>query len=155
MGRVDPLKLVTVLIQMILIPFLISRLLLRWKGFRQVKQNTDVLVNLAFFLIIYTVIGINRSVFLKHFDILTIVSFIAFLRTFVSDHIVDLFFRLVGTGRERRMSYVLFGSFKNLGLAAVIGIVLFNERAAIPAAVATPFELLFFIWFNFFQKRWG
>jgi BASS family bile acid:Na+ symporter len=154
-ARIEPVKLVTVLIQMILVPFLISRLLLKWKGFRHVRENTNLLVNLAFFLIIYAVIGMNRSVFLKHFDILIIVSLIAFLRTFVSGHIVDLFSRLAGTSRERRMSYVLFGSFKNLGLAAAIAIVLFNERAAIPAAVAIPFELLFFIWFNYFQKRWG
>jgi len=110
---------------------------------------------LAFFLIIYAVIGMNRSIFLKHFDILIIISSIAFIRTFVSGHIIDLFSRLAGTSRERRMSYVLFGSFKNLGLAAAIAIVLFNERAAIPAAVAIPFELLYFIWFNYFQKRWG
>ena len=154
-ARIEPLKLVTVLIQMILVPFLISRLILKWKGFRHVRENTNLLVNLAFFLIIYAVIGMNRSVFLKHFDILIIVSLVAFLRTFVSGHIVDLLSRLVGTDRERRMSYVLFGSFKNLGLAAAIAIVLFNERAAIPAAVAIPFELLFFIWFNYFQKRWG
>ena len=154
-ARIEPVKLVTVLIQMILVPFLISRLLLKWKGFHHVRENTNLLVNLAFFLIIYAVIGMNRSVFLKHFDILIIVSLIAFLRTFVSGHIVDLFSRLAGTSRERRMSYVLFGSFKNLGLAAAIAIVLFNERAAIPAAVAIPFELLFFIWFNYFQKRWG
>jgi len=154
-AKIEPVKLVTVLIQMILVPFLISRLLLKWKGFRHVRENTNLLVNLAFFLIIYTVIGMNRSVFLKYFDILIIVSLIAFLRTFVSGHIVDLFSRVAGTGRERRMSYVLFGSFKNLGLAAAIAIVLFNERAAIPAAVAIPFELLFFIWFNYFQKRWG
>jgi BASS family bile acid:Na+ symporter len=153
--RIEPVRLVTVLIQMILVPFLISRLLIKWKGFRHVKENTNLLVNLAFFLIIYTVIGMNRSVFLRHFDILIIVSSIAFLRTFVSGHIVDVFSRLVGTGRERRMSYVLFGSFKNLGLAAAIAIVLFNERAAIPAAVTIPFELLFFIWFDYFQKRWG
>ncbi len=154
-ARIDPVKLVAALIQMILVPFLISRLLIKWKGFRHVKENTNLLVNLAFFLIIYAVIGMNRSVFLRHFDILIIVSSIAFLRTFVSGHIVDVFSRLVGTGRERRMSYVLFGSFKNLGLAAAIAIVLFNERAAIPAAVTIPFELLFFIWFDYFQKRWG
>ena len=154
-GRIELPKLISALVQMVLIPFLVSRLLLKWKGFRKIKENTNVLVNLAFFLIIYAVIGMNRSVFLKHFDILIIVSLIAFIRTFVSGHIIDLFSRLAGTGRERRMSYVLFGSFKNLGLAAAIAIVLFNERAAIPAAVAIPFELLFFIWFNYFQKKWG
>lgn len=154
-GRIEPLKLISVLAQMILIPFIVSRVLLKWKVFHQIKENTNILVNLAFFLIIYVVIGMNRSTFLSHFDILILVSSIAFLRTFVSGHLVDLFSRLAGTGRERRMSYVLFGSFKNLGLAAAITIVLFNERAAIPAAVTIPFEILFFIWFNYFQKKWG
>ena len=119
------------------------------------QREMNIFVNLAFFLIIYVVIGMNRSTFLSHFDVLILVSFIAFLRTFVSGHLVDLFSRLVGIDRERRMSYVLFGSFKNLGLAAAIAIVLFNDRAAIPAAVTIPFELIFFVWFNYFQKRWG
>ena len=73
----------------------------------------------------------------------------------MSSHLVDLFSRLMGMDRQRRMSYVLFGSFKNLGVAASIAIILFNERAAIPPAVTIPFELIFFVWFNYFQKRWG
>jgi BASS family bile acid:Na+ symporter len=154
-GKIEPMKLISVLVQLILIPFILSRLLLRWKTFHQVKGNINIFVNLAFFLIIYAVIGMNRSTFLSHFDILILISSIAFLRTFVSGHLVDLLSRIFGTDRERRMSYVLFGSFKNLGLAAAIAIVLFNERAAIPSAVAIPFELLFFVWFNYFQKRWG
>jgi len=153
-GRIEPLKLISILIQMILIPFFVSRGLLKLKAFHRVKENTSVLVNLAFFLIIFTVIGMNRSTFLGHFDILILVSSIAFLRTFVSGHLINLFAKLAGADRERRMSYVLFGSFKNLGLAAAIAIVLFNERAAIPAAVTIPLEILFFIWFNYFQKRW-
>jgi BASS family bile acid:Na+ symporter len=154
-GRVNPFRLIIVLIQLILIPFIVSRLLLKWRAFHQIKGNTNILVNLAFFLIIYVVIGMNRSTFLSHFDVLILVSSIAFLRTFVSGHLVDLLSRLAGTDRGRRMSYVLFGSFKNLGLAAAITLVLFNERAAIPAAVTIPFEILFFIWFSYFQKRWG
>jgi BASS family bile acid:Na+ symporter len=154
-GRANPFRLIIVLIQLILIPFIVSRLLLKWRAFHQIKGNTNILVNLAFFLIIYVVIGMNRSTFLSHFDVLILVSSIAFLRTFVSGHLVDLLSRLAGTDRGRRMSYVLFGSFKNLGLAAAITLVLFNERAAIPAAVTIPFEILFFIWFSYFQKRWG
>ena len=155
-GKIEPMELTLVLIQLILIPFLVSRVLLRWRAFRQIIQgNSSIFVNLAFFLIIYAVIGMNRSIFLNHFDFLILLSSIAFLRTFVSGHLVDLLSRLFGADRERRMSYVLFGSFKNLGLAAAIAIVLFNERAAIPSAVAIPFELIFFVWFNYFQKRWG
>jgi BASS family bile acid:Na+ symporter len=154
-GEIDPLKLFSVLIQLILIPFIASRLLLKWKIFHRVKGNMNIFVNLGFFIVIYVVIGMNRSTFLSHFEILALVSSIAFLRTFVSGHLVDLFSRLTGIDRERRISYVLFGSFKNLGVAASIAIILFNERAAIPSAVTIPFELIFFVWFNYFQKRWG
>jgi BASS family bile acid:Na+ symporter len=154
-GEIDPLKLFSVLIQLILIPFVASRLLLKWKFFHRVKGNMNIFVNLGFFVVIYIVIGMNRSTFLSHFEILVLVSSIAFLRTFVSGHLVDLCSRLMGIDRERRMSYVLFGSFKNLGVAASIAIILFNERAAIPSAVTIPFELIFFVWFNYFQKRWG
>lgn len=154
-ARIDLLKLLSVLIQLILIPFFASRLLLKWKTFHRIKGESNIFVNLAFFLVIYVVIGMNRSTFLGHFDVLILVSIIAFLRTFVSGHLIDLSATFLGAGRERRMSYVLFGSFKNLGLAAAIAIVLFNERAAIPSAVTIPFELIFFVWFNYFQKRWA
>lgn len=154
-GEIDPLRLFSVLIQLIFIPFVASRLLLKWKVFYRVKGNMNIFVNLGFFIVIYIVIGMNRSAFLSHFEILVLVSSIAFLRTFVSGHLVDLFSRLTGIDRQRRMSYVLFGSFKNLGAAASIAIILFNERAAIPSAVTIPFELIFFVWFNYFQKRWG
>jgi BASS family bile acid:Na+ symporter len=153
--KIDSLKLISILVQLILIPFVVSRLLLKWKTFHRIKGDMNIFVNLAFFLIIYVVIGMNRATFLGHFDVLILISSIAFLRTFVSGHLIDLLCRLFGTDRERRMSYVLFGSFKNLGLAAAISIILFNDRAAIPAAVTIPFELIFFVWFNYFQKRWG
>jgi BASS family bile acid:Na+ symporter len=154
-GEIDPLKLFSVLIQLILIPFIASRILLKWRFFHRVKDHMSIFVNLGFFIVIYIVIGMNRSTFLSHFEILVLVSSIAFLRTFVSGHLIDLFSRLTGIDRQRRMSYVLFGSFKNLGVAASIAIILFNERAAIPSAVTIPFELIFFVWFNYFQKRWG
>jgi BASS family bile acid:Na+ symporter len=152
-GEIDPLKLLSVLIQLILIPFIASRLLLKWKRFHRVKGDMNIFVNLGFFVVIYIVIGMNRSTFLSHFDILALVSSIAFLRTFVSGHLIHLLSKLIGIDRERRMSYVLFGSLKNLGAAASIAIVLFNERAAIPSAVTIPFELIFFVWFSYFQKR--
>jgi BASS family bile acid:Na+ symporter len=152
-GEIDPLKLLSVLIQLILIPFIASRLLLKWKFFHRVKGDMNIFVNLGFFVVIYIVIGMNRSTFLSHFDILALVSSIAFLRTFVSGHLIDLLSKLIGIDRERRMSYVLFGSFKNLGAAASIAIILFNERAAIPSAVTIPFELIFFVWFSYFQKK--
>lgn len=154
-GAIDPLRLLWTLLQLILLPFLLSRLLLRWKKFHQFQPKTGILINLGFALILYIVIGINRRVFFSHPDLLILVSAIAFLRTFISGHFIDLLFRGLGVDPKRRISYVLFGSYKNLGLAAAISIVLFNEKAAIPAAITTLFEFLFLIWLTYFRKRWG
>ncbi len=153
-GTIEPIKVISSLIQLILIPFVISRVLLKWKTYHSMKEHFSPLVTLAFGFIIFIVIGINRSVFLGQFDLLLQLSGIALLRTFGTGHLVHLASKMAGVDRKRRMSYVLFGSFKNLGLAAAISLVLFNERAAIPSAVAIPFEILFFIWFNYYQKRW-
>lgn len=154
-AKIEPLGLFLTLLQLILIPFLLSRILLKWRRFPRFQNNAGLLINLCFALILYTVIGINRKVFFGHPDLLILVSAIAILRTFVSGHFIDLLSRLLQVDQKRRVSYVLFGSYKNLGLAAAISLLLFNERAAIPAAITTLFEFLFLIWFTYFRRRWG
>jgi BASS family bile acid:Na+ symporter len=153
-GKIEPLGLLLTLLQLILIPFFLSRILLKWRRYSQFQNNAGLLINLSFALILYTVIGINRKVFFDHPDLLILVSAIAILRTFVSGHLIDFLSRLLKVDQKRRVSYVLFGSYKNLGLAAAISLLLFNERAAIPAAITTLFEFLFLLWFTYFRRRW-
>lgn len=154
-AKIEPFRLMMILLQLILIPFLLSRLFLKWRRFHQYQPNAGVLINFGFALILYIVIGMNRKVFFGHPDLLILVSAIAVLRTFVSGHLIDLLSRCLKVDQKRRVSYVLFGSYKNLGLGAALSLLLFNERAAIPAAITTPFEFLFLIWFSYFRKRWG
>ncbi|MBM4346790.1 MAG: hypothetical protein FJ107_01510 [Deltaproteobacteria bacterium] len=154
-AKIEPLGLFLTLLQLILIPFLLSRIFLKWRRFSRFQNNAGLLINLCFALILYIVIGINRKVFFGHPDLLLLISAIAILRTFVSGHFIDLLSRLLKVDQKRRVSYVLFGSYKNLGLAAAISLLLFNERAAIPAAITTLFEFLFLIWFTYFRRRWG
>ncbi len=154
-AAIEPLKVILTLLQLILIPFFLSRLLLKWRGFRAVQPQAGILINLGFALILYIVIGMNRNVFFGPPDLFLRVSAIAILRTFVSGHLIDLLARVLRVDEKRRISYVLFGSYKNLGLAAALSLLLFNERAAIPSALTIPFEFLFLIWLTYFQKRWG
>lgn len=154
-AKIEPFWLLLILLQLILIPFLLSRLLLRWRKFHRYQPHAGILINLGFALILYLVIGMNRRVFFDHPDLLFLISAIALLRTFVSGHLIDLLSRLLKVEPKRRISYVLFGSYKNLGLAAALSLLLFNERAAIPSAITTPFEFLFLIWFTYFRRRWG
>ncbi|MCX8119068.1 MAG: bile acid:sodium symporter [Desulfobacterota bacterium] len=154
-AAIDPSRIVLTLLQLILLPFLLSRLLLRWRGFPTFKPKMGPLINFGFSLILYIVIGMNREVFFGPFDLLLLIFAIAFLRTFVSGHLIDLWSRWLKVDPRRRISYVLFGSYKNLGLAAALSLLIFNERAAVPSALTIPFEFLFLMWFAYFQRRWG
>ncbi len=154
-AKIEPFRLILILLQLILVPFFLSRLLLKWKRFHRFQPNAGVLINVGFALILFIVVGMNRNVFFGHPDQLILISAIAILRTFGSGHLIDLLSRWLKVDQRRRVSYVLFGSYKNLGLAAALSILLFNERAAIPSAITTPFEFLFLIWFTYFRKRWG
>ncbi len=154
-AQIEPVRLLWILLQLILLPFLFSRLLLNWRPFQRFQPHTGIFINLGFALILYIIIGMNRRVFFGHPGLLALISAIAFLRTFCSGHLIDLISRWLKVDQKRRVSYVLFGSYKNLGLAAAISLLLFNERAAIPSAITTIFEFLFLIWFTYFQKRWG
>lgn len=154
-AKIEPLRLLLILLQLILIPFFLSRLLLKWRKFHLYQPKAGILINLGFALILYIVIGMNRRVLFSHPDLLFLISAIALLRTFVSGHLIDLLSRLLKVEPKRRISYVLFGSYKNLGLAAALSLLLFNERAAIASAITTVFEFLFLIWFTYFRRRWG
>jgi predicted Na+-dependent transporter len=52
---------------------------------------------------------------------------------------------VAGIAPPRRISYTLFGSYKNLGLAAAVAIVLFGPEVGVPAAVCILAETGFYI----------
>jgi BASS family bile acid:Na+ symporter len=54
---------------------------------------------------------------------------------------------LAGVAVQKRISYTLFASFKNLGMAAAVSLVLFGPKAGIPAAVCILAETSFYILF--------
>lgn len=64
------------------------------------------------------------------------VALIAIARTFV-----------IGAAVQKRVSYTLFASFKNLGMAAAFSLMLFGPNAGIPAAVCILAETSFYILF--------
>lgn len=127
------LKIVVILI---LLPIIASRFLMR------VRIDPVPPINLGFFLITYTVIGLNSNAL---FVVIPAVALIAFARTFLIGGAVYIIAKLHGVQAQKRVSYTLFASFKNLGMAAAISVVLFGPRASIPAAVCILAETFFYI----------
>ena len=112
-----------------------------------------MLINWGFFLVIYTIVGLNRDAFMSEPETLLPVCIVAFASTFALAWLINLVFKSLGVDMSDRISLVLLGTRKMYGLAAVIAITFFSERAAMPAAVTTAFAIIHFLWLSLWSKK--
>jgi BASS family bile acid:Na+ symporter len=152
-GYFDPLNLITILGELILLPIVLSRVLLATGFASRIKPWQGTITNWSFFVVVYTVVGLNRQAFFREFDILALVIVIAIAISFVLGFALYLVARKLRVSRETSISVILMGTTKNYGLASGILLNLFGERAALPASVCAVFGILHIVWLGFrFRK---
>ena len=142
---ISPLYLLQISIVLILIPAFASRLV------RMLPINPVLPINLGFFLVTYTVIGLNQGALWSDAGS---VAWISIARTFAVGLAVLILARSAGLKSSQAISYTLLGSFKNLGLAAAVSLLLFGPAAGLPAAFCTLAETAFFIVLSFARSRY-
>lgn len=128
--------LVQISMLLILLPALASRVV------RRIPLDPVLPINLGFFWVTYTVIGLNQVAL---WGDIGSVSWIALARTLGIGLAVYMAARLIGSDRSHAISYTLLGSYKNLGLAAAVSMMLFGPEAGVPAAISVLAETGFFI----------
>jgi BASS family bile acid:Na+ symporter len=149
----SPLRVLLTLVQLIVVPLLISRLL-RFKNLaRHTDRWRDTAVNWCFFIVIFTVIGLNRQVFFEQPDVLLKVTIIAITATFGSGHAIGSIARKLHVDRETSISYMVMGINKNGGLASAIALAFLGERAAFPAAIVGLFSVICIVWWGFYFRK--
>lgn len=149
----DPLKLIMITLELIVLPLAVSRLLLRngWK--ERVAPYGGTVTNWSFFIVLYALVGLNRDLILGWTTTLLPVASIAFISMFILGFLIDWISGLFHIPRETRTSLVLLGTLKNQGLAGGLALTLFSPEAALPAAVTTMIMIVYIIWLDF-KKRW-
>ena len=149
---IHPLKILLILSELILAPILLSRIL-HAKGYDQlILPYKGPITNWGFFIVVYTIIGLNRSVFFNTPSFILPLLLISFSSTFLLGGLIALFCRLLRVERTRRISLNLLGTMKNAGTAAGIGLVLFGKTAALPAALVTLFMIVYFVFLGLVQQ---
>ena len=98
-------------------------------------------MNLSFFVLVTAIAGANRAAFADLGLVLSL-SGAAVLRTFGIGLGIAALATLTHRRHDQRVTWTLFGSFKNLGLTALLALSVFDTRAAIPAIVCLLFEIL-------------
>ena len=132
-------------VQMLLqiaLPIGASRLL---SGRPTFEKHRPVVVNASFFVLVFALVGLNRGVFFQDPALIGALAAGGFLRTWVLGATVFVVSGRLTTGRGPRVADALFGSLKNLALAALIALSLFGAVAALPAIVSLFFEIAWLV----------
>ena len=141
----DPGKIVTIMMELILVPLVLSRILI-WTGWvKKLEPLRGPLINWSFFLIVYTIIGLNRQLFFDRPGALVLPAGIALASTFLLGWAIEKIGRWRGTDSQTITTMVLLGTHKNTGLAAGLALSLFSEKTAVPATITTIFMLVYMI----------
>ncbi len=151
-ASISPWKVVMIMVQVILIPLLLSRLLL-WKPiFPTVEKIRGKVVNWAFALIIYTIVGLNRTAIFAELGLLFKLAMVLFAAMFVIGLLYEYLFRR-RIDYERRVAQNLMLTIKSSGFAAGTAVALFGERAALPSALLAVFVILYLVTTGFIYNR--
>ena len=149
----DPFKLLTITIELIVLPLLVSRWLIQ-KGIREkIEPYRGTITNWSFFVVIYTLIALNRNLIFSQTMLLLPIASISIITTFILGFLIDWVSSLLHIPKETRTSLVLLGTLKNQGLAGGLALTLFSQEAALPSAISTMVMIVYVIWLDF-KKRW-
>ncbi|MEJ2672531.1 MAG: hypothetical protein P8168_10105 [Deltaproteobacteria bacterium] len=150
---IDPGLLVMVIVELIAAPLLISRVLLWTSVAARLEPIKGTITNWSFFVVMYTIVGMNRELFLQRPLSLVPVAVIALFSTFLLGAVIAKVGRSMGIDRSTLTSLVLLGTLKNYGIAGGLALTLFSKKTAIPAAVSSVFMIVYIIWLNFEKRR--
>ena len=139
-------KLVITLLELIILPIILSRFLLFKNFYQRIIPWKGTIVNWGFFVVFLTVIGLNQKTFLEQPDVLIKIFFIAFTSTFLGFILLNILLKKIGISQKERISMILLGTFKNSGFAAAIALTLFDETASLPGAIISAVYALYMIW---------
>ena len=152
-GFIEPWSLIMVIAELILVPLILSRILLRSSLGRRLDSVKGTITNWSFFLVMYTIVGFNREFFFTRPLILLPVAVIAVASTFILGGLIEKVGRFMNLDRPTLTSLVLLGTLKNYGIAGGLALTLFSRKTALPAAVSSVFMIVYIIWLDLKKRR--
>ena len=153
-GFLSPFKVILILVELILAPLFASRILMWLRLDRYLEPVKGTIINWTFCVFTYTVVGLNRDIFLHRPGSLLVVAAIAVVSMFFLGWAIERVGRLMGLSDEVITSLVLLGTLKNYGIAGGIALALFSREAAMPSTISAVVMILYIVWLEY-RKRWA
>jgi BASS family bile acid:Na+ symporter len=148
-GSIDPLTLLIILVELIIVPLILSRILVWTRIAAKIEPFKGTITNWSFFVVAFTIVGLNRAVFLETPLSLIPVASIALASTFLLGLAIERVGVLFPIDQKTLTSLILLGTLKNYGLAGGLALALFSKRTAVPATVSVVFMIVYIIWLSY------
>jgi BASS family bile acid:Na+ symporter len=152
-GFDDPYKLVRIMLLLIVLPLILSRMILYLNWQDRIAPIRGSLTNWGFFIVLYSIIGVNRDLIFSQPLTIIPVAGIAFATTFVLGWIIKKISVLLNVDKENIVSLVLQGTLKNQGISGGLAIALFAKEAAVPSAVYSILMILYIMWLDWRRQK--
>jgi BASS family bile acid:Na+ symporter len=152
-GFDDPYKLVRIMFLLIVLPLVLSRIILYFNWQDRLAPVRGSLTNWGFFIVLYSIIGVNRDLIFSRPLTIIPVAGIAFAATFVLGWIIQKIGVLFNVDEENIVSLVLQGTLKNQGISGGLAIALFAKEAAVPSAVYSISMILYIMWLDWRKSK--
>ena len=147
-GFDDPYKLVRIMLLLIVLPLVLSRMILYFNWQDRLAPVRGSLTNWGFFIVLYSIIGVNRDLIFSQPLTIIPVAGIAFATTFILGWIIQKIGVLLNVDKGNIVSLVLQGTLKNQGISGGLAIALFAKEAALPSALYSIFMILYIMWLD-------
>ncbi len=149
----EPGKLINVLLLLIVLPLVVSRIIICMNLHNRITAYRGLLTDWGFFIVLYTIIGVNRDLIFGEPSVIVPVAIVVFAGTFILGFLIEKICRLLKIDKKNIVSLVLLGTMKNQGIAGGLALPLFPKEAALPSAVYSIFMITYFIWLDN-RRRW-
>ena len=149
----EPSSILMIVLELIVGPFVVSRIFIRARLEKKIDLFKGPMTNWSFFLVVYTVVGLNQEHIVQNPAAVLPVVVIAASTTFLLGFFLEKICAFFNIEAAVTKSVVLLGTLKNYGMAAGISLALFSRETALPATVSTIFMIMYFIWLNYKTKN--
>ena len=149
----EPGKLVAIMLELIVLPLILSRIIIYLNFHNHIAKYRGVITDWSFFLVLYTIIGLNRSLIFSKPQMIMPIAIIFFISFFLLGYFIEKVCNILKIDQKDAVSLALLGTLKNQGIAGGLAISLFSREAAFPSAVSSIVMILFLIWLDL-RNKW-
>ncbi|MFW5778040.1 MAG: hypothetical protein ACOCW7_02610 [Bacteroidota bacterium] len=151
---INPMKIFHIMVQLIVVPLIISRFLRHPKLLPAVEKSRETIIKWGFFLVITPIMGMSSSIFFTEPGIVFIMSVILIISMYIMGFLYHILMTKKGMSRDVIVSSTFMMTTKSSAFSAVAAFNFFQGEpmVALPSAVVSVFVTLFIIVYSTFIK---